>query len=223
MRFAGTCPIGAGWSALSDANGLDTKVIFKGAETASKDLLSVIIDPKSNAMNKGLQIVVNALSSGAGSDTGYFQYKVLDEKSSMKARTSHPIKVSDHDSLGRALHLKQRNLPTGIFIFWDASKVSGATLVSNVRRGDEYAFSAQSNFLGLYNEGDSNSAHRAEQCSGQGSCDYGTGRCSCFSGFEGSACQRSKCELRSKQSMPAQYLLQSHARTSVQVTGFVLR
>mgnify|MGYP005992300167 CR=1 FL=1 len=190
--FTETCPSGPGWSTLSDANGLDTQVIFKGAEPTSKNLLTVFVDPQSNAMNKGLQVVVNALSSGAGVDTGYFQYKVLDEKSSSKTRTSHPIRISDHASLGTAMHLKQRNLPTGIFVFWDASKEPGATLVSNVRRGDEYAFTTQSSFFSLYNEGDSNSAHRAAQCSGRGSCDFTRGLCSCSAGFEGSACQRSE-------------------------------
>ena len=37
------------------------------------------------------------------------------------------------------------------------------------------------------------SAHLPSQCSGQGYCDYSTGICKCFEGFEGSSCQRLKC------------------------------
>jgi hypothetical protein len=36
-------------------------------------------------------------------------------------------------------------------------------------------------------------AHFYAECSGRGSCERGTGQCSCFGGFTGSACQRSEC------------------------------
>lgn len=38
----------------------------------------------------------------------------------------------------------------------------------------------------------SDSAHRKVECSGNGICDANLGRCSCFPGFEGVACQTSK-------------------------------
>jgi len=191
-NFAETCPTGSAWSTLGDNNALDVQIIFKGSEALSEDLLRVVVDPDSNAKGKSLQVSVNALSSGASSATGYFQYKIYDEKASTKAKSSHPIRISDHDSLGKALHLKQRNLATGVFIYWDASKSSGATLAGNIRRGDEYLFSVQGNSVSLFNEGDSNTAHRPEQCSGRGSCNFASGKCSCIAGFEGNACQRSK-------------------------------
>jgi hypothetical protein len=37
------------------------------------------------------------------------------------------------------------------------------------------------------------SAHRPAECSNQGLCDRSTGRCRCFAGYEGEACQRSSC------------------------------
>jgi len=36
-------------------------------------------------------------------------------------------------------------------------------------------------------------AHLPAECSGAGLCDRGSGRCRCFAGFEGEACQRSSC------------------------------
>lgn len=36
-------------------------------------------------------------------------------------------------------------------------------------------------------------SHDLAECSNNGLCDRGTGQCSCFNGYEGAACQRSKC------------------------------
>lgn len=36
-------------------------------------------------------------------------------------------------------------------------------------------------------------AHRATECSSQGSCDRKTGQCACFDGYDGIACQKSSC------------------------------
>ena len=38
-----------------------------------------------------------------------------------------------------------------------------------------------------------NTAHAEAECSNRGSCDYATGLCDCSDGFEGSACEKSKC------------------------------
>ena len=40
---------------------------------------------------------------------------------------------------------------------------------------------------------DFNIAHSKTECSSQGICDITTGKCKCFSGFEGTACQRQSC------------------------------
>eukprot|EP01031_Cornospumella_fuschlensis_P033531 gene33531-40566_t len=39
-----------------------------------------------------------------------------------------------------------------------------------------------------------NMAHRSSECSNQGLCDRDTGRCQCFDGFEGTSCERAKCD-----------------------------
>ncbi|KAG6968017.1 hypothetical protein JG688_00006034 [Phytophthora aleatoria] len=38
-----------------------------------------------------------------------------------------------------------------------------------------------------------NTAHSLAECSNRGLCDYGTGHCMCFAGYEGKACERSEC------------------------------
>eukprot|EP00981_Chlorochromonas_danica_P009631 scaffold2797_cov129-Ochromonas_danica.AAC.1 len=38
-----------------------------------------------------------------------------------------------------------------------------------------------------------NTAHEYRECSNKGLCDRSTGTCSCFEGYEGSACQRASC------------------------------
>jgi len=42
-------------------------------------------------------------------------------------------------------------------------------------------------------------AHALAECSNKGVCDRGTGRCTCFSGFEGAACERMACPSRNAQ------------------------
>ncbi|KAF4323128.1 hypothetical protein BBO99_00002677 [Phytophthora kernoviae] len=38
-----------------------------------------------------------------------------------------------------------------------------------------------------------NIAQAKAECSNRGLCDYGTGRCACFPGYEGKACERTEC------------------------------
>lgn len=38
-------------------------------------------------------------------------------------------------------------------------------------------------------------AHQSVECSNAGVCDYTSGKCKCFAGFSGSACQRSKLNM----------------------------
>ncbi|GMF53104.1 unnamed protein product [Phytophthora fragariaefolia] len=38
-----------------------------------------------------------------------------------------------------------------------------------------------------------NTAHSLVECSNRGMCDYGTGHCTCFPGYEGKACERTEC------------------------------
>jgi hypothetical protein len=174
---------------ISDSNTLQTQVTFKGSDSLSTDLMRILIDSQSNQLGKSLQYTVTLLSGGTNA---YFQYRLLNEKSLAKSKPSHPIRVSDHDSAGKALHLKYMNSQlTGVYLYWDATKVAGASVAANMFKGDEYLFTANGGATPLFSEGDANSAHRSEQCSGRGSCDFQSGKCSCQAGYTGSACQRS--------------------------------
>ncbi len=63
---------------------------------------------------------------------------------------------------------------------------------------DMYPYGTQEQFPNIYASIDSatpltNTAHYYMECSNKGICDRATGTCSCFDGYDGSACQRASC------------------------------
>lgn len=61
------------------------------------------------------------------------------------------------------------------------------------KNGDMYEFTAYHNNGVDFGDIDDNTAHQMQECSGAGLCDMDTGRCSCFDGYTGEACQRTVC------------------------------
>jgi len=56
-----------------------------------------------------------------------------------------------------------------------------------------YSFFVNHQAGGSHKVGEPNTAHQFIECSARGTCDTGSGRCSCFEGFSGDACQRATC------------------------------
>ena len=81
---------------------------------------------------------------------------------------------------------------TGVFVWFDAT-YKGSEDLSEIAAGDTYSFTLAYNGGFSFDESDSNTAHQETECSGQGECDSSTGKCKCFKGFTGAACERSKC------------------------------
>ena len=87
---------------------------------------------------------------------------------------------------------------TGIYIYVP-SAVAVADLYSNAgaqtgaQEGNSWSFTYNYQEGRPYEYGQSNNAHQHVMCSGRGSCDSPSGRCTCFSGFSGEACQRTTC------------------------------
>jgi hypothetical protein len=78
-------------------------------------------------------------------------------------------------------------------VWFDESKVVGKIFNANLRKNDKYQIHLPYNYGLVFNQGDSNTAHQYEQCSGVGICESGSGTCKCPTGFTGAACQRRTC------------------------------
>jgi hypothetical protein len=74
---------------------------------------------------------------------------------------------------------------TGVYIVFDTA--------TTMDWGNTYTFTYNYQEGRPYFAGNSDSAHQEVECSGRGMCDRSTGRCACFDGFNGEACQRTTC------------------------------
>jgi hypothetical protein len=77
---------------------------------------------------------------------------------------------------------------TGVYVY-----VSDLTDTTAFEAGNVFSFTYDHQEGRSYEYGSSNNAHQQIECSGRGSCDTASGRCSCFAGFSGEACQRTVC------------------------------
>jgi len=59
--------------------------------------------------------------------------------------------------------------------------------------GDEYTFTVNRGTGYHWIGSNDNTLHQARECSHRGTCDSATGKCKCFVGFGGEACQRTEC------------------------------
>jgi len=68
--------------------------------------------------------------------------------------------------------------------------------VNVVQNDAMYPYGTSEQFPSMYDSDQAvtaNSAHWYRECSNKGICDRGTGTCTCFEGYSGSACQRASC------------------------------
>jgi hypothetical protein len=77
---------------------------------------------------------------------------------------------------------------TGVYIY-----ASGSAVDTDFEAGNVFSFYHDHQEGRAYEYGNSNNAHQQVECSGRGACDRGSGRCECFPGFNGEACQRTMC------------------------------
>ena len=64
---------------------------------------------------------------------------------------------------------------------------------TGVVSGDEFTVTVSRPTGGHWVGSNDNTLHQASECSNRGSCDSTTGKCKCFVGFGGEACQRTTC------------------------------
>jgi hypothetical protein len=89
-----------------------------------------------------------------------------------------------------ALHLRPDNQDTGLFIYFDTPL---ASQIQTMVVGDRYWLNVTGNDGVAFLTSDPNTAHQSVECSGRGTCERGTGQCTCIEGYTGDACQRTVC------------------------------
>jgi hypothetical protein len=139
--------------------------------------------------------VVKVMSKSAAAPYGTFTWKFDDDE---YFEPESNIGDANSESKGRGLNKINLNTgvavptaQTGVFVWWDAN-ANGASGFS-LAVGDTYTFTLSSHGNIDFAEGDSNTAHQETECSGRGSCDYTSGKCTCDAGYTGEACSRTTC------------------------------
>lgn len=181
-----------------------TSIVFTSSDGASKEKLRVLFNPAARTdafiqrrVDANFQIKIMSLSSDP-SVLGTFSWK-FEEDVYYQPETT--IKASDSESGARALTYfitvngAQVEVHTGVYVFWDVNfkSFSQALAAPDIQINDVYTFSLQFNEGAAFDEGDSNTAHQERECSGRGSCDPVSGKCSCPVGYTGVACERTVC------------------------------
>jgi len=78
---------------------------------------------------------------------------------------------------------------TGVRVYMDAASINAANIAAN----NLYTFTVDFVDGVPYLKDNADSSHQETECSGKGLCDRNSGRCQCFAGYEGEACQRTSC------------------------------
>lgn len=107
---------------------------------------------------------------------------------------SQPVDItttqaSTADNAYELKHLEGGSLiATGVRVYFTVTQGTADELDV----GDVFEFIANHNNGIDWDKSDDNTVHQEVECSGRGLCNSGTGRCTCFTGYSGEACQRSK-------------------------------
>lgn len=180
-----------------------TPIVFTSSDGLSKEKLRVLFNPAARTdafiqrrADANFQVKIMSLSSDP-SVLGTFSWK-FEEDVYFQPETT--IKASDSESGARALTYNiivngaSVEINTGVYVFWDQNfKAFSQSLgMPDIMINDLYTFSLLYNEGSSFDEGDSNTAHQERECSGRGSCDPVSGKCSCPVGYTGVACERSE-------------------------------
>ena len=187
--FSGTCPLGVAFDAISDKAGqvVDDVRFEKGfqedgtAQTSGAAGMSVVV-PKYQ-LTESRNFVVRILSNA---DVTQYQWK-YDTDAAFGAPVDLYVAFTTTwlCNLESPCELTKGSTRTGVFIHFDNTKTYAW--------GNTYTFTYDYQEGRPYQVGFADSAHQEVECSGRGMCDRSTGRCACFNGFTGEACQRTAC------------------------------
>jgi len=120
----------------------------------------------------------------AGGDPTKFTWRTDDQEF-----FNTPIDVTastSADSYATAVELNVNGVTSGVRVWFDLS-------VGTANVDDVYTFTVTPNAGVDRQLDDANTVHQEIECSGRGLCDSSSGRCQCFDGYSGEACQRTTC------------------------------
>jgi len=211
-----TCPLGIAYDMLSTKRGVEIAPVKFSAGfdfTGTKNVASGAGLLKAFAKNyklgetKSFSVRISDVTDGTTAGTAdsgdqiEFQWKLSEHDSysapqSLLAGTAMSCTETAPCEL---VSNGENTADTGIFVYTDPAAVddllaaSNADGVSGLLEGNVFSFTYDHQEGRVYEYGNSNNAHQEIECSGRGSCDGATGRCGCFDGFSGEACQRTVC------------------------------
>jgi hypothetical protein len=202
--LAGTCPYGIAPDAISTAVPAVSPITFVPASTASKEKLRVIFNPSSRSdafLKKRSDVTIHVKVLSVSSDTsvlGTFSWK-FEEDVYFQPETKIALSTTEGTARPLTYKVNGNDVFTGLYVFWEATLKGGSSLAQNanpslteVNLNDYYTFTLSYNEGGMFDLGDANTAHQEKECSGRGTCDGVSGKCSCHIGYTGMACERSE-------------------------------
>lgn len=176
-------------------------LIFKQStlpNTQSNAKLTAVFIPAAQAagfkaLRRDQKFIVKIMTtSGTTSPYGTFAWRFDEDE---YYQPEQPINLYSSPTKSKELS-KSSDMSTGVYVYWDAQKgntPSFQTTLGEIKEGDSYEFTLMYNEGDSFDGSDSNTAHQLTECSGRGTCDYSSGKCTCLAGYTGEACQRTAC------------------------------
>lgn len=190
-----TCPLGIAFDAVSNSDDRLGAISYVGDDDGRARDLFVELN-NDYELNRDVVIYVRVSSVSPlevqwrfGEDE-FFQQPITMPNADVtglgKDQRDKAYEIKDH------LNGDKR---TGIVFYFDetATGYISPDSATGSQNHDEWVFTVSHNNMISFRSANDNTLHQMEQCSGRGSCDETSGRCQCFTGYSGEACQRTTC------------------------------
>lgn len=194
-----TCPTAIAFDAIGDLSITRDFIAFRaqnkfdGTPHSGSSVAHLFVDTHNYKLTKSATFLVRVLSKDttASPNTVTVQWKLKEHDTFSQpitvtaASTAFYTKTELTDANRLLANFGTASHDTGVEVYFDSA--------SDVNENNLYSFNVFYREGRAYLKGDSNSAHQEIECAGRGSCDRTSGRCQCFDGFSGEACQRNSC------------------------------
>lgn len=192
-----TCPLGVTPDAIADYNeGVGPLALSSTTGGSSIPALHAYLS--ADLMLAGPDVTFNVLVASYAASAGTFQWKYSTDTeyslpisfntraagdTTLPSESTDPMLLDPPQALGS--YPANGQTETGIRIYFDSTNA--------INQGDEYTVTVSRATGFHWVISNDNTVHQPQECSARGMCDTTTGRCKCFTGFGGEACQRTTC------------------------------